>query len=292
MNNLAPISIIIPVFNEVNTVFQTINDIYAFIVKEGLTSEIIVVNDGSTDGSREILEKIQNITLLNHHINRGYSTSLKTGISKAKYDWILTIDGDGSHLASQISKLIPFIDEYDLIVGARTGKDAHDTTSRKFGRKIITKFAQYISNAKIEDINSGFRLFKKEIAQKFWHLFPEGFSFSTTLTVASHVRHYAVKYAPVEVHKRKGGNSTIKPAKDFIGFLNLVTRLAIYFKPLKVFVPLSILSIGSAMAVVFIDYFITGEVLDTTFAILVTAGIQMLVFGLIAEMIVKRFYND
>lgn len=286
------ISIIIPVFNEAQTIKKVLGDIQDHIIERGLKAEVIVVNDGSTDGSRIVLELIPNITLINHKINRGYSASLKTGIAKARYNWILTIDGDGSHLAHQISVLLPYATDYDLIVGSRDGQSAYDTSLRKLGRFLISRFAQYISRAKIPDINSGFRLFKKELAHKFWHLFPEGFSFSTTLTVAAHVRHYAVKYVPVEVHKRKGGSSTIKPAKDFVGFLNIVTRLAIYFKPLRVFVPLSITFFTCAVVIVFGDYFLQGAVLDTTFAIFVTAGIQTLMFGLIAEMIVKRFYTD
>lgn len=285
------VSIIIPAFNEEKTIAGVINDIKKELA-EKLEYELIIVNDGSTDKTREILSQIGGLNLINHKINRGYSASLKAGIKQAKYDWILTIDSDGSHLANQIIKLIPYTEEYDLIVGARTGKDAYDTSSRKFGRNIITKFAQYISCSEIDDINSGFRLFKKELAIRFWHLFPEGFSFSTTITVAAHVNHYPVKYVPIEVHKRKGGNSTIKPAKDFLGFLNIIARLAIYFKPLRVFIPLSILFFTIALIIVIMDYLITGMVLDTTFAVLVTTGIQMWVFGFIAEMIVKRFYND
>jgi glycosyltransferase involved in cell wall biosynthesis len=289
--NIYPISIIIPAYNEEKTIVAAIDDIKSELSNK-FEYELIVVNDGSTDRTKEVLSQIDGINFLNHKMNLGYSSSLKTGINNARYDWILTTDGDGSHLANQISRLTPFMDEYDLIIGARTSKDAYDTSSRRFGRNIIAIFAQYISHSKIDDINSGFRLFKKSLSKRFWHLFPERFSFSTTITVAAHVNHYAVKYVPIEVHKRKGGSSSIKPAKDFLGFLNIIARLAIYFKPLKVFVPLSLLFFIIAISTVMIDYFLTGMILDTTFAILVTTGIQMLVFGFIAEMIVKRFYND
>lgn len=286
------ISIVVPVFNEAGTILGVLNDIDSFVKREQLTAEITVVNDGSTDETMAVLRKVEFITLLEHKMNRGYSTSLKTGISKAKYEWILTIDGDGSHPASQISALLPFAGDYDLVVGARDGKLGHDTFFRRFGRGIVTIFAEYVCQSKIADINSGFRLFKKELALKFWHLFPEGFSFSTTLTVAAHVRHYPVKYVFTEVHKRQGGKSSIKPAKDFIGFLNIITRLAIYFRPLRVFVPLGIFFFVAAIAIVSGSYVLTGMSAGTTFTVLVTTGVQMLVLGLIAEMIVKRFFND
>ena len=197
MNTISPISIIIPAFNEVRSIEQTLVDLDNFVTKQRLRAEIIVVNDGSNDGTAEVLKKLPFITLLNHRSNRGYSTALKTGISNAKYDWIMTFDSDGSHLANQISLLLPFMVDYDLIVGSRDGQLSYDAFFRKFGRVIISRFARYISRANIPDINSGFRLFRKELATKFWHLFPEGFSFSTTLTVAAHVQHYAVKYVPI-----------------------------------------------------------------------------------------------
>ena len=289
-NELPKLSIIVPAYNE----GKTIAEVLASLKKEladKLIYEIIVVNDGSTDNSREILKAIPYIKPINHKINRGYSSSLKTGIENSQYDWVLTFDSDGSHPPHQIMDLIKFCDDYDLIVGARTGKQAYDTFFRKIGRKIVTSFAQYISKAKIPDINSGFRLFKKELAQRFWHLFPEGFSFSTTLTVASHVSRYAVKYVPIESYKRQAGKSGIKPVRDMAGFLNLVTRLAIYFKPLRVFVPLSIFFFVTAIFAVGIGFYFTHGFLDTTFAILLNLSIQSLIFGLIAEMIVKRFYS-
>ena len=256
-----------------------------------LTHEIIVVNDGSNDNSRQILEKIPYIKLINHTRNTGYGSALKTGIKKSQYDWILTFDSDGSHPPHQIMDLVKFCDNHDLIIGARTGGQSYDTFFRKTGRKIVTKFAQYISGEKIEDINSGFRIFKKELPQKFWPLLPDGFSFSSTSTVASHVSRYPVKYVSINATKRAGGKSTIRPAHDFAGFMSLITKIAIYFKPLKVFIPISIFLFVSAVSVLVIGWFFFGGVLDITFAILIMASIQSLIFGLIAEMIVKRFHS-
>jgi len=284
------LSIVVPAYNEGETIAEVLADLKKELDGK-LIYEIVVVNDGSTDNSRKILDKIPYIKLVNHRINRGYGSSLKTGIENSRYDWVLTFDSDGSHPSHQIMDLVKFLDKYDMVVGARTAQKTYDTVLRKTGRKIVTALAQYISKVEIPDINSGFRFFKKELAQKFWHLYPEGFSFSTTITVASHVARYAVKYVPIKSYKRKGGKSGIKPFRDMIGFMNVVIRLAIYFKPLRVFVPLSILLLTAAILLVGVDYYFTGGVLDVTFAILVNASIQSFMFGLIAEMIVKRFYS-
>ena len=290
MNRPAELSIVVPVYNEAETIANVLNDLQTELAGK-IIYEIIVVNDGSIDDSQMVLEKIPHITLVSHKLNRGYGTSLKTGIDRAQHDWILTFDGDGSHLARQIFELLPYTTDHDLIIGSREGKLGYDTYSRRFGRKIVTRFAEYISQSSIKDINSGFRLFKKILGRKFWHLFPERFSFSSTLTVAAHAYNYSVKYVPIEVHKRKGGNSTINPAIDFGGFLNIILRLAIYFKPLRVFVPLSIFFFIAATGIVFVAYFLLGDILDTTFAVLIMVSLQMLTFGFIAEMIVKRLYS-
>lgn len=290
MGKLVGLSIVVPAYNE----SQSIAKVLTSLKKEldgKLVYEIIVVNDGSTDNSHEILNAIPYIKVVSHKINRGYGSSLKTGIENSQYDWVLTFDSDGSHPPNRILDLIKFCDDYDLIIGARVGKQAYDTVFRKIGRRIVTGFAQYISRAKILDINSGFRLFKKDLTKKFWHLFPEGFSFSTTLTVASHVGCHAVKYIPIESYKRQAGQSGIKPIRDMTGFLNIVLRLAIYFKPLRVFVPLSIFFFIAAILTIGIGYYFTQGFLDTTFAILFNLSVQSFIFGLIAEMIVKRFYS-
>lgn len=291
MQNPPAISIIIPVFNEEKTVSEVLETLHRNILNLNITFELIVVNDGSTDKTKDILSEVSYIKLVSHKINRGYSTALKTGIEHSSYDWILTMDADGSHPAHQIPDLLAQTSEYDLIIGARTGENAYDTVARGTGRKIITAFAQYISKTKIPDINSGFRLFKKELARKFWHLFPDGFSFSTTLTVASHVAHYAVTYVPIDTYKRKGGKSTIKPFRDFGGFFSIVLRLAIYFKPLRVFIPLSAFFMAAALITLISGYILRQGILDATFAILMMTAIQTFIFGLIAEMIVKRFYS-
>lgn len=284
------ISIVIPAFNEAGTIKKVLEDLHHYVAKN-LEAEIIVVNDGSKDKTGDIVSNLPYLKLINHSQNRGYSASLKTGIKEAKHDWILTFDADGSHACEEIDKLLPYMANFDMVVGSRANGEAYDTVMRKTGRRIVTRFARYLSGVQIPDINSGFRLFKKDLALKFWHLYPEGFSFSTTITVASHVKHFAVKYVPIKVLERKAGTSTIKPIKDFTGFMSLVTRLAIYFRPLKVFIPIAMFFFLVAFILVIID-FVTGQFLNTTFAVFVTLATQLVFFGLLTDMIVKRFYED
>ncbi len=293
INSKLELSVIVPIFNEEGSIFSTLTSLSDLLCKNNICHEIIAVNDGSSDNSAEILNNlnIAHLNVINHPANRGYGASLKTAIKSATYPWILIIDADGTYPIKSLPDLFRHTSDYDMVIGARTGQAVHDTFPRKIGRSIVRRFASYVSGAKIEDINSGMRIFKKKHAEKFWHLFPDGFSFTSTITVASHTNKHRVKYVPIDYNKRKG-TSSIKPVQDFVGFVSLITRLAIYYRPLKVFVPLSTMFFVTAIIVVATDYFLTGKILDTTFAILINISIQMIIFGLIAEMIVKKLYND
>lgn len=291
--SLHKISVIIPVFNEKDAISATFASLEAVLFKAQIEYEIISVNDGSTDGSDALLDSLnmKNFSVIHHTINRGYGASLKTGITHAQHPWILITDADGTYPIESIPSLLGHMQSYDMIVGARSGQNIHDAISRKIGRSIVRGFASYVSGAKIEDINSGFRLFKKEHAKKFWHLFPDNFSFTTTLSVASHTEKHGVKYVPIDYLKRSG-KSSINPTKDFIGFISLVTRLAIYFRPLRIFVPLSLFLFILSWAILIYGYVSSGTIFDATWAILIMASVQILLFGLLADVMVKRLYNN
>lgn len=287
------VSVIIPVFNEKNSVESTIRRVDTVLPSQNLDYEIIAVNDGSIDESGAVLDSLSGnkLTVIHHKQNRGYGASLKTGIKAAKYQWILVTDADGTYPIEKMPDLIQESGNCDMVIGARVGQKVHDSFFRKIGRGIVRKFASYISGHKIVDINSGMRIFKKEDAVRFWNLFPEGFSFTTTITVASLTRGNIIKYIPIDYHKRTG-KSSIRPAKDFAGFLSLITRLAIYYRPLKVFTPLAIGLFLLSFAILFYSLIVLGQVWDATWAVLFISSIQIQIFGFIADMIVKRFYND
>jgi len=277
------LSIIIPTYNEEKTAAETIERLKETLNRLNLSYEIIAVNDASTDKTKEILEKINGITLLNHPYNEGYGASLKTGIKKSKGSWILIIDADGTYPIKSIPELIENMPQHDMIIGARKN---YRPFYGKPAKWFLNKFASYLTENKIADLNSGLRIFKKQIVLDFWNLFPERFSFSSTLTMVCLTNGYRVKNIKIDYLKRKG-KSKLKPVQSFKKFTGLIIKLALYFRPLKVFVPFSFFLFLISLIIFFYSLLFTPKILDATIAVFIISSIQMLAIGMIADLIVK-----
>lgn len=279
------ISIIVPVFNEEKVIESTISQIKAAFNESGIRYEIIVVNDGSTDSSGEILRKIRGIQLLENKSNKGYGFSLKKGISVSKYDKIAIIDADNTYPIKDLVGLVRRSKDFDMVIGARTGHVVQDNPLKQFTKWFLNVFASFLAGSSIPDINSGMRVFRKDVTLKYWNLFPDRFSFTSTLTMIFLTNSYSVKFQPISYFKRIG-KSSISPIKDTINFFTTVFKLALYFNPLKIFVPLAILFVILGIVRGIRDYLIDNR-LGILALILVNIGIQTFFFGLIAEMIDK-----
>ena len=284
------VSVLIPAYNEEESITGTVEAIrkYAGMVK---ALEIIVINDGSRDRTGEIARTLP-VTLIEHETNTGYGSGLKDGLRQAQYEFILIADADGTYPLEDIPRLLAEAPNYAMVVGARTGAIVKVPPLRKPGKWLITRLAEYLSQRKIPDLNSGFRVFRKDVALRFLTLYPDGFSFTTTITLAMLTNHYKVKFIPINYHRRVG-KSSIKPLRDFTNFTILIIRICAYFKPLNVFVPPALLLILAGVAKGAIDY--TGF-LDPSAAgrlglfgiVLALTGVQMLFIGLLADLIDQR----
>ncbi len=275
------VSIVIPAFNEENAIASTIEDIRKYV-----NAEIIVVNDGSTDRTLEKLKDVRGIKVVSHPYNKGYGASLKTGIRAAKNEWILIIDADRTYSPAEIPRLMEFVPEYDMVVGARTGKSVKVPLLRKPAKLILTFVAQVVAGRKIPDLNSGLRIFRREIVEKHYSVFPSGFSFTTTITLVCLTNEYTVKYIPIDYHKREG-RSTIHPVRDFLGFMQLIFRTIMHYEPLKIFLPASMLVFLFTAINMARDIIIQGR-FGILSVILFMTGLQILFFGLLADVINKK----
>lgn len=272
------LSVVIPAYNEEKTIVSVIRGIKEALNKGNVLHEIIVVNDGSEDQTGALAEK-ESVIVINSPCKKGYGRSLKNGIEKAEGELILTFDGDDQNYPEDILRLLKETEKYDMVIGARTNINSY---SRAFAKKLLSFFANYLAERKIPDLNSGFRIFKKELALKYFHILPEAFSFSSTITLASLKDGYGVQFVPIKEKPRKTGKSTINPFKDFIKLFMLIMRLTILFSPFRIFLPASLFLFLFGLAYIIYGIIFYANVPDTAI-FLVLSSLIIFFFGTLAD---------
>src|SRR5581483_10165500 len=229
----ANVSIVIPAFNEEQSLPGVLAELRAWMQRG---AEVIVVDDGSTDKTARVAADA-GARVIRHRHNRGYGASLKSGIRAADHDIVVTFDADGQFDTNDIAKLVEALNDSDMAVGVRP-HGAGSPTLRKPGKWLLGKTANYLAQTRIPDLNCGFRALPTETALHFLNLLPNGFSFTTTLTLAMFKDGYNVAYLPITVRPRTTGKSSVRVADGFNTLL-LIIRIIALFDPLKVFLPAS-----------------------------------------------------
>jgi glycosyltransferase involved in cell wall biosynthesis len=228
-------SIIVPALNEADAVAGLVRALR----DGGDWHEIIVVDDGSTDGTGDRAREAGAI-VVRHPYNKGNGAAVKSGIRRATGDAILIVDGDGQHRPTDAARLVSRLDEYELVVGARSAA-TQATTSRRLGNALLNRLATYLTDRQIPDLTSGFRAARRECLLEFVHLLPNGFSTPTTTTLAFIKAGYSVAFEPIEAEQRVG-KSKIKLARDGAKFFLILLKIITIFSPLKIFVPVSLVT--------------------------------------------------
>jgi glycosyltransferase involved in cell wall biosynthesis len=278
-------SFIIPCYHETSSAIENTVEILVKTMESipGITYEIILVNDGCPPEDVPVFS-YDTVSWIHHGKNRGYGASLMSGIMRSQYDWIGIIDADGTYPVNHFRRFCEFTKEYDMIVGKRTLSDIPPI--KRFPKYLLQAAASFIACETIPDLNSGMRLFKKEIVLKYMKMFPKRFSFTTTLTMICSTNFYKVRLVDIPYYKRIG-KSGIRPIKDTTHFFSLVFRLALYFKPLRVFIPLSGIVLLGAIARGVRDVLLDNHFGGLTLVLFFMA-FQIFFFGLIAEIINKK----
>jgi glycosyltransferase involved in cell wall biosynthesis len=283
-------SLIIPAYNEQNGILPVLDQLQATLNAAACQYEIIVVNDGSIDDTGKLLRSYSlsapGIRLIEHRRNCGYGASLKTGIRNAKHAWIVITDADGTYPNDRIPHLVSLTDQADMVVGARIGANVRYSNLRKIPKWFLVHFAQWLTRSQIPDLNSGLRVFRKSVVERFLTILPNNFSFTTSITVAMLMNNYAVHYEPIDYHARVG-RSKIKPIRDTLRFVQLILRTGVYFAPLRIFMPLAGLFFLGFLITLFQDIFVREDLTERTLILLIAAT-QVGMFALLADMIDKR----
>jgi glycosyltransferase involved in cell wall biosynthesis len=292
------VSVIIPAYCEEGGVRAQVAAIQQVLERHALAYEIVVVDDGSTDQTAaEALRA--GARVLRHSRNRGYGAALKTGIDAARYDLIVISDADGTYPAEAIPNLLALLENADMAVGARIGKDVHIPLIRRPGKLLLGWLANHVAGQVIPDLNSGLRAFRRECVKQYFPILSNRFSFTTTSTLALLADDYTVVYHPINYHERVGKSKIT--AVHFLDFVILVVRMAMLFQPLRIFVPLAVgFGLLGVLKVIYdiASYSLrTGTwdwsllyqpVLSTSAILLLLVGLQVLFFAMLADGIIRR----
>ena len=282
----AGVTVVVPAFNEEGGITAVLEQIRAVMDAATIPYELLVVDDGSNDGTVDAVTAL-GVNIIRHPENWGYGASLKTGIRHAQYDLIAITDADGTYPSERIPDLVAEIELYDMVVGARTGHQVEIPVVRRPAKWVLNQLANWMAGARIPDLNSGLRVFRREVAQEFTRILPDGFSFTSTITLAMLERGYQVKYLPIDYHKR-AGRSKIRPVYDTLNILQLILRTTMYFAPLKIFLPVAIMLAILGVGIMIYSTFVMGKLMDVTVVVTLLAALQIAMAGLLADLVDKR----
>lgn len=283
------VSIVIPVYNEEEAIGDDLDLILKTMKDSGYNYEVIVVDDGSTDRTAEIVRGFEEVRMIQHPYNRGTGAARTTGLRAARGDVVVMTDGDGTYPNQDIPRLLAEMEahDWDMIVGARRREAGTVRWLRSPTKWFIRMLASYLTNTKIPDLNSGFKAFRRDLALRYLNILPTTHSWVSTITIAFLSDGYIVGYLPIDYYPRKG-RSTFHPITDTYNYLSLVVRTITYFNPLKVFLPVSLglFTIGGAKMIY--DIFAYHFHFAPSTVIVILTAIQIGALGLLADLVAKR----
>ncbi len=286
------LTVLMPAYNEEAAILSVLGEIVEALAAEPLEFEILVVDDASTDRTAELVEQFAagcwqcEVRLVRRPEQRGAGAARKVGVREARGDIIVMLDADGSYDAASIPEMLKYFPAYDQVNGARTSEQGTMPLLRGAAKWFIRKLACYLTGCKIPDLNTGLKAFKREAMLPWLWVVPNGFSCVTTMTLAFLTNDYAVKYVPVNYRPRIG-RSKFHPIKDTLSYLSTVVRIVMYFRPLKVFLPLSAALIAGGVAKSVWSFYRTGSMQESDIVVFV-AGFMTCMLGLLAEIIVAH----
>jgi glycosyltransferase involved in cell wall biosynthesis len=280
------VSVILPVHNERGHLAAEIGRIRQALDDSPYSFEIIVIDDGSTDGSSDDLGQIDGIKLIRFAKNRGTGAARKAGTHASRGRVVVWTDVDMTYPNDEISRLVKEMDGWDQVVGARTTEEGTAKAFRVPAKWFIRRLASYLVETPIPDLNSGFRAFRREVSLQFLHLLPAGFSCVSTLTMAFLANGYSVKYVPIEYHAR-AGKSKFHWWTDTKLYLLQVVRMILTFNPLRVFLPLSLTLAAIGFVKLGFDWATKDFRLTTNTLLVFFAALQLFSIGLLADLVVR-----
>jgi glycosyltransferase involved in cell wall biosynthesis len=281
MNNA--LTLVVPAFNEAENIPTILPKMLEFC--EQRQWQLILVNDGSSDTTVSVLRNFEeraNMLILHHKVNQGYGAALKTGIRRVETDFTVTLDADGQHKLSDLESMWAALHEQDadMVIGKRIS-DKPQNSYRQAGKWLIRKITGLILPLHIRDLNSGLKMYRTRLIQRYLHLCPDSMAFSDIITLIFLNQGHRVVEVPVQVLDRAGGASKISTLTAFETMLEIL-NIIMLLKPLRIFLPASIFCI--AVGILWgIPFIVLGRGVSVGSMLAIVTGLILFMVGLMAE---------
>lgn len=280
------VSVILPIFNEKGHLKAEIDRIQTALVASKYSFEIIVVDDGSNDGSHDELTSIEGISLITHRVNQGSGAARRTGTTAARGRVVIWTDVDMTYPNDLIPKLVDSMEGYDHVVGWRQTEEGTHKLLRTPAKWIIRKLASYLSETDIKDLNSGLRAFRRDVAMQYVQELPKGFSCVTTLTMSFLGNGYSIGFFPI-TYSPRAGRSKFHWLRDTRRYILQVIRMTLSYNPLKVFLPIGLVLLLGGIIKLGFDWSERDFRLASNTLLIFFAALQVIAVGLLADLVVR-----
>jgi polyisoprenyl-phosphate glycosyltransferase len=286
------VTVVLPCYNERDHVELEIKRIRAALEAAGMSYELLCVDDGSTDGTREVLQGIDDIRAILLPRNQGSGTARRIGTQQARGRVVVWTDADMTYPNELIPELVAQVDDtYDQVVGARRTEAGTYKLARVPAKWAIRKLASFLTSTDIPDLNSGLRAFRRDVAQPYLRLLPAGFSCVTTITLAFLSNGHQVKYVPIDYFKR-AGRSKFHPLRDAYNYFLQVLRMVMYFNPLRVLMPVALTLLAATFAKAGVDLVVHDLRVTGSTVLVGLAAFNIMAIALLADLVVRRTATD
>jgi glycosyltransferase involved in cell wall biosynthesis len=277
------LTVIVPAYNEEATLATVLKETADFCAARGF--DLVVVNDGSTDGTGRILEGYAgrpNVAVLSHKVNRGYGGAIKTGVAAAKTKYVITMDADGQHDLRDVEALHREIlsTGADMIIGSRRGTPGQGYY-RAVGKSVIRRIAKVLMPLEIHDLNSGMKIYDREIARRYVRLCPDTMAYGDIVALIFVSQRHLVLERPISVKPRAAGRSTVG-FRTAIDTVKEILNMVVLFNPMRVFFPIALFFLIAGV-VWGLPLILMGHGVSTGAMLGIVTGLIFLFLGLIAE---------
>ena len=276
---------IVPAYNEEDAITSTLERLHKALSAQKIPFEIIVVNDGSTDQTRKRAMACDGVRVIDHPINTGYGSAIKSGVRSAKYEWIGIVDADGTYEIERVGVLLDKMnDGFDMVIASRENVLDTDRPFKRLARRMLLSFLGLWVSGKIKDPNSGFRIFKREFVETFYPFLCDTFSFTTSSTIFAIGEGYFVTFIPMQ-YSRRTGKSKVHHLRDSLRMMQLILQGITFFNPLKFFILLVLGLLVFVMAPAYVLSVAGYEVLGDFVATAGAWSVLLIGLGVIGDIV-------